>query len=416
MGTGGLQDVMGRIAPEHSRLLRLSGEERVDLSPPPGVMVEDRVTYASVPGPMPVELARLLSVAALPRFIVLLHSGAAARHFIQECARLGLSRARITAITIGPRVTEICHNADGWHSIHTAKTPGDAAMLALAAQTCKTSNRLGCGLDGVWPNNERRISQSAPRAAPVGLRRTDLRFCDGLCAGRGRCRFASWQLGWLRHGAMPMMSANGPTLNPMGEAQINARIAELDRKLGAIETQAALAGGQAGRAEALLVSIATRRAIERGTPLGYLEGQLRTRFGEALPQVVNSVIAFGRAPITQDRLSAQLDVLAPQLTGPDETQSTWSKVRRDLSGLFILHSETRPAAPDPKLRLDHARLCLREGRIEDAIADVRLLPGAKAAQGWINDAQRYAAAMHALDALDTSALLEPKGCAMVRGA
>lgn len=148
MGTGGLQDVMGRIAPEHNRLLRLSGEERVDLSPPPGVMVEDRVTYASVPGPMPVALARLLSVAALPRFIVLLHSGAAARHFIQECARLGLSRARITAITIGPRVTEICHNADGWHSIHTAKTPGDAAMLALAAQTCKTSNRLVSGLDG----------------------------------------------------------------------------------------------------------------------------------------------------------------------------------------------------------------------------------------------------------------------------
>lgn len=234
-------------------------------------------------------------------------------------------------------------------------------------------------------------------------------FATVFALGAGVAGFASWQLGWLRHGAMPMMSANGPTLNPMGEAQINARIAELDRKLGAIETQAALAGGQAGRAEALLVSIATRRAIERGTPLGYLEGQLRTRFGEALPQVVNSVIAFGRAPITQDRLSAQLDVLAPQLTGPDETQSTWSKVRRDLSGLFILHSETRPAAPDPKLRLDHARLCLREGRIEDAIADVRLLPGAKAAQGWINDAQRYAAAMHALDALDTSALLEPKG-------
>jgi hypothetical protein len=172
-------------------------------------------------------------------------------------------------------------------------------------------------------------------------------FATVFALGAGVAGFASWQLGWLRHGAMPMMSANGPTLNPMGEAQINARIAELDRKLGAIETQAALAGGQAGRAEALLVSIATRRAIERGTPLGYLEGQLRTRFGEALPQVVNSVIAFGRAPITQDRLSAQLDVLAPQLTGPDESQSTWSKVRRDLSGLFILHSETRPPRPIP---------------------------------------------------------------------
>ena len=249
-----------------------------------------------------------------------------------------------------------------------------------------------------------------PRAARnAGCAGRALAFALVFALGAGAAGFAGWQMGWPHHGIMPAMMTPYTPLTPAGEAQLDARIAALDRKLSAIETQAALASGQAGRAEALLVSIATRRAIERGTPLGYLEGQLRIRFGEALPQVVNSVIAFGRAPITQDRLSAQLDVLAPQLTGPDEQQSTWSKVRRDLSGLFVLHSETRPAAPDPKVRLDHARLCLREGRIEDAIADVRLLPGARAAQGWLADAQRYAAAMHALDALDTSALLEPKG-------
>jgi len=249
-----------------------------------------------------------------------------------------------------------------------------------------------------------------PRAAKrAGCAGRAVAFALVFALGAGVTGFAGWQMGWMHHGIMPMMTPNAPAINPLDEAQMNARIVALDQKLRAIETQAALASGKAGRAEALLVSIATRRAIERGTPLGYLEGQLRIRFGEALPQVVNGVIAFGRAPITQDRLSAQLDVLAPQLTGPEEKQSTWAKVQRDLSGLFVLHSETRPAAPDPKVRLDHARLCLREGRIEDAIADVRLLPGAKAAQGWITDAQRYAAAMHALDALDTSALLEPKG-------
>lgn len=249
-----------------------------------------------------------------------------------------------------------------------------------------------------------------PRAAQkAGCAGRALAFALVFLLGAGIAGFAAWQWRGLHPGGMPLPFASGPALSPEGEAQMEARIAALDQKLRSIETQAALAGGQAGRAEALLVSIATRRAIERGTPLGYLEGQLRLRFGEALPQVVNGIIAFGRAPITQDRLSAQLDVLAPQLTGPEEQQSTWSKVRNDLSGLFVLHSESRPAAPDPKLRLDHARLCLREGRIEDAIADVRLLPGAKAAQGWIADAQRYATAMHALDALDTSALLEPKG-------
>lgn len=148
IGSGGLQDLMGRIAPEHTRLLRLSGEERVELSPPPGVSIEDRVAYASVPLPMPVELARLLCVAALPRFTVLLHSGAAARHFIRECSRLSLMRHKMTAITIGPRVTEICTEAGGWHSVQTAPTPSDAAMLAMAAQTCQNSDGLGGGLDG----------------------------------------------------------------------------------------------------------------------------------------------------------------------------------------------------------------------------------------------------------------------------
>ncbi|MBB3956503.1 uroporphyrinogen-III synthase [Novosphingobium sediminicola] len=146
-GHGGLQDVLDKVS-GHARLLRLSGEERVALCPPPGVTVAERVVYASLPAPMPVELARLLSVAALPAIIVLLHSGAAARHFIAECARLGLSRARIIAITIGPRVTQICDEAGGWCDVLTASQPSDAAMLALARQTCQTDTGLDGGLAG----------------------------------------------------------------------------------------------------------------------------------------------------------------------------------------------------------------------------------------------------------------------------
>ncbi|WDF73305.1 uroporphyrinogen-III synthase [Novosphingobium sp. KACC 22771] len=147
-GSGGLQDVLDKVG-DHARLLRLSGEERVALCPPPGVTVEERVVYASLPAPMPVELARLMGVAALPGLIVMLHSGAAARHFIAECARLGLSRSRITAITIGPRVTQICDETGGWRDVLTAQAPGDAAMLALARQTCQTETGVDAtGLDG----------------------------------------------------------------------------------------------------------------------------------------------------------------------------------------------------------------------------------------------------------------------------
>lgn len=238
-------------------------------------------------------------------------------------------------------------------------------------------------------------------------------MAGAFALGAGAMGGLAWHNGW-RPVAMPFAHspappAATPDLPAMAatQAQLAIRLAALDQKLAQTEARAAAAAGNAGRAEALLIAIATRRAIDRGSPLGYLEGQLHTRFGEALPNVVATVIAFARAPITQDRLVAQLDVLAPQLVGPEQ-QTTWSKVRHDLSGLFVLHSDSAPPAPSPQMRLDHARLCLKEGKIEDAIADVRLLPGAASAGPWLADAQRYAEAKHALDAIDTSALLEPK--------
>jgi len=136
-GEGGLQDLLPQIIPDHPRLLRLAGEKRVALNPPPGMEIAERVVYASLPLPFPPELARLLLTSALPAFILLLHSGEAARHFIAETDRLALPRHQITAITIGPRVTEICTQAGRWSAIHTAPAASDAAMLALAAQTCQ---------------------------------------------------------------------------------------------------------------------------------------------------------------------------------------------------------------------------------------------------------------------------------------
>lgn len=248
------------------------------------------------------------------------------------------------------------------------------------------------------PRKPRRL----PRLALVAL---------AFVLGGGAVGVAAWQSGW--HPALPGLTRPSPPppapmpLNPAQQAQLEQRVAQLDQRLARITADAAAAGAQAGRAEALLTALATRRTIERGQPLAYLEGQLRLRFGEALPNVVTTLIAFARKPVTVDRLSASLEMLAPQLAGPDE-QTTWSKVKHDISGLFVLHSASNAASPAPRVRLDHARLCLKEGRIEDAIADVRLLPGARAAQGWLADAQRYADAAHALDALDTAALLDPK--------
>ena len=143
-GEGGLASLMSAIAPQHRRLLRLSGRERVDLVPPSDIAITERVVYASEPQPLPAALARLLSTHALPRCLVAVHSAEAARHFAAECDRLGLDRGRIHLVTLGPRIAATAQASadDGrgnrdWAGISTAEQPRDAALLALCRRVCQ---------------------------------------------------------------------------------------------------------------------------------------------------------------------------------------------------------------------------------------------------------------------------------------
>jgi len=140
-GQGGLQSLLERLLPEHSRLLRLSGELRVDLAPPPGVEITERVVYASEPLPMPGELAEWLRRPA----VVMLHSGEAARHFAHLCDRGGVDRSRIALAAIGPRVAAAA--GKGWSAAGIAGSPDDAALLALAREMCQRSRRSDDGQD-----------------------------------------------------------------------------------------------------------------------------------------------------------------------------------------------------------------------------------------------------------------------------
>lgn len=130
-GAGGLQDLFGQLAPAHRRLLRLGGEERVALTPPPGVTLTERAVYRIVHHPLPAALAEVLAAGAL----VLLHSAEAARHFAVEVDRAGLARGTIALATIGPRVSAAA--GSGWAALHAAPRPDDAALLALCAQLCQ---------------------------------------------------------------------------------------------------------------------------------------------------------------------------------------------------------------------------------------------------------------------------------------
>ncbi|WP_261320521.1 MICOS complex subunit MIC60 [Qipengyuania aquimaris] len=187
---------------------------------------------------------------------------------------------------------------------------------------------------------------------------------------------------------------------------LDQRLAAAEQRLTRLDLQAQAAAGNAARAEGLLIAFAVRRAIDRGAELGYLADQLRLRFGDALPNAVNTIISFSREPVTLDQLIARLDGLAPQLQSGDD-RGGFERFTEELGALFTIRRESAPS-PQPEMRLERARLFLLSGRPDDAVAEVRNLPGASQADQWLRDAERYASTQRALDLIETAAVLEPR--------
>jgi hypothetical protein len=146
--------------------------------------------------------------------------------------------------------------------------------------------------------------------------------------------------------------------------------------------------------------------IDRGEPLRFLADQLRLRFSNAQPRAVNTIITFSRNPVTADQLAARLEALTPDLTGKAPDTSLMDRALNDISNLFTVRREPSEVI-SPKAAVERARVMLRGGRVEEAIAQVKRLPGAGAADKWIADAQRYADVQDALDLIETAAMLEP---------
>jgi len=130
-GAGGLQELLPRAATDGRKaILRLAGEERVPLTVPAGVQVTTVVVYRAKPLELP---SSILAVGG----IVLLHSGAAARHFAAECSRLGLARDRIALACLGSRIAAAA--GPGWRSVECAEAPRESALLALTREMCQTA-------------------------------------------------------------------------------------------------------------------------------------------------------------------------------------------------------------------------------------------------------------------------------------
>lgn len=165
--------------------------------------------------------------------------------------------------------------------------------------------------------------------------------------------------------------------------------------------------GEAGRAEGLLIAFAVRRALDRGIPLGYLEGLLRDRFGGVDPQAVATVISAAHQPITLDQLRNELDLLRPALSVARADEGWWDGIRRELNGVIVVRQADEPSTV-PIDRLKRAIAALENGHVDSALLEVSRLPARKSADRWITGARRYVQARAALDRIETAALLRPR--------
>jgi hypothetical protein len=188
---------------------------------------------------------------------------------------------------------------------------------------------------------------------------------------------------------------------------IDSRVAALEQRLTRLDLQSQAAAGNAARAEGLLIAFAARRALERGAPLGYLEDQLILRFGDARPNAVQTVIDASTDLVTLDQLMTRLEGLAPELTEPPADEGLLGRIGNEIAQLFAIRSDDTPS-PVAERRLDRARVYLETGRVEAAVTEVRNMPNSAAAEEWIGQAERYAAAQRALEALELAAILEPR--------
>ncbi len=131
VGEGSMQTLLGAVSAQHRRLLRLTGEERVALQPPKGMLIDERVVYQAKAAPLPGELVTLLADPA----IIAVHSAEAARHLAAQCVTHGIKRARLRLAALSQRIAAAA--GDGWGEVAVASYPEDKALLALARQMCQ---------------------------------------------------------------------------------------------------------------------------------------------------------------------------------------------------------------------------------------------------------------------------------------
>lgn len=197
------------------------------------------------------------------------------------------------------------------------------------------------------------------------------------------------------------------------ETLLAGKLDQIELRLRDADGSARNAASYATRAERMLIVLATRRALERGQPLGPLEGQLKQRFGEHDGDAVAAILRAAAQPVTLEDLRLALDTLGPRLAN-DPGDSLWNRVRRMLGNLVVLRQADTPS-PLPAERLRRARRALDRGDVEAALAEVAHMPGVAVAESWTGAARRYVAARAGLAEIERAAMDVPSPAARQAG-
>lgn len=252
---------------------------------------------------------------------------------------------------------------------------------------------------------------ASPRGNPLMLALIAglIAFLLGLAAMAAIFRFGGWWTPAPVQAPQPVAATapppSGTDVATLGarEQALAARLDALDARLRASDADARAAASYAGRAEAMMLVFAARRSIERGQPLGFVDGELRTRFGQLAPDAVATVSRAAGEPVTLEDLRFAFEQIAPRLSTAAPGTGWWDAVQREARSLVIVRKESAPSR-HPRERLTRARRLLAQGHVEAALAEVARLPGAQGAESWMAAAGRYVEARRALDTLEAVAI------------
>ncbi|RDV01600.1 uroporphyrinogen-III synthase [Sphingorhabdus pulchriflava] len=108
----------------HHRLLWLAGEDHQHLAPPPDMIVDQRVVYASVP----LEPDSAMAEAVLRSDVIALHSARAAQRLAALVEQWQYPRTAITIACFSQAISDAA--GPGWRAVVIAERPEDSALLS----------------------------------------------------------------------------------------------------------------------------------------------------------------------------------------------------------------------------------------------------------------------------------------------